>query len=187
MSILNRVSESLYQYASGKLLFFSAALFAFYIGVIMPGAADVPRIAGSGDGLLGLFAYSASDFYTQIAMMSNAERQLFVSYRLVNDMGWIAAMAAFFGIGLSYLLKLLLSAQHALRPLNLVGLLPSLLDLSENLLQIVLVQMFPEEYLVLAQICSALTAFKWVVLNICLLLILLLPIAALLRRFATNK
>ena len=150
----------------------------------MPGAVDVPRIAGGGDGPLGLFVYSASEFYSQIAMMTTADRQLFVSYRLVNDMGWIATMAVFFGIGLSYLLKLLLSAQHALRPLNLLGLLPSLLDLSENLLQIVLVQQYPDEYLALAQLCSVLTALKWVALNICLLLIIILPIAALARRIA---
>ena len=142
----------------------------------------MPRISGAGDGLLSLFAYTARDFYTQIAMMTAAERQLFVSYRLFNDMGWIAVMAAFFGIGLSYLLKLYLPEQHALRPLNLLGLLPSVLDLSENLLQIVLVQQYPDEYLLLARVCAVLTALKWVVLNICLLLILILPIVALVRR-----
>ena len=134
----------------------------------MPGAVDVPRIAGGGDGPLGLFVYSASEFYSQIAMMTTADRQLFVSYRLVNDMGWIATMAVFFGIGLSYLLKLLLSAQHALRPLNLVGLLPSLLDLSENLLQIVLVQQYPDEYLALDQIEPAKRIIRDLVTRFCM-------------------
>jgi len=182
MSILKNLSRRLYQIASGRLFFISAALFVFYIAVIMPGAADVPRIVGSGDGVRGLFAYTADDFYTQVAMMTAAERQLFISYRLYNDMGWILAMAAFFGIGLSYLLKLLLPEQQALRLFNLLGLLPSLLDLGENLLQSFLVQAYPADYLALAWGRAALTALKWLVLNICLLLILLLSLAALMQR-----
>ena len=181
MSMLNRASQRLYQLASPRIFLFSAVLFGIYIGIIMPGAVDVPRITGSGEGLLGFIAYSAGEFYTQIGAMSADEQQLFIRYRLYNDMGWIFTMAAFFTVSLSSLLKLSLPDQHKLRQLNLLGLLPPLLDLSENLLQIVLVQHYPEEYLFPTQICSVLTTLKWLALNICLLLIIIFAVTALVR------
>ena len=93
---MQKFSFLLYRFSSGKLFFLLLIIFVAYVTVIMPAASDVPRIVGGGEGVLGLLSYSVEEFYSQVRVMTQAEKDLFIDYRLVNDMGWILVMACFF-------------------------------------------------------------------------------------------
>lgn len=143
----------------------AAALYAFYLGSVMPAQSIESRsYAGDWGGPDRHFFYTPDEFYGQIATWGAAGRSQYVDFRLGPDIGFALTYAGFLVTITSVAARRAWPADARRRLLNLLPLVPMTCDLLENALGIALVTAFPARHDGLAWLTATVTAMKWVTL-----------------------
>ena len=173
MAFLDYLSDRLDRVSRWWTLLAAVALYAFFLSTVMPQqSADSRSYAGEWGGPDRHFFYTPDELYEHIPGWPDSGRADYIQFRLGWDIGWAITYTAFLFIATSLALRHAFPGGHPQRRLNLLALVPGLLDLAENFTGIVLVGNADTRLDSLAWLSAVLTATKWATLVLAHLVLL---------------
>ncbi|MDG5760637.1 hypothetical protein QA600_14970 [Natronococcus sp. A-GB1] len=161
----NRLVETSYSFASGRMVGLATATFVVFLTVILPEEAS-RNAAYFGDAPTpdGSFIYSASDLYDMANAYGEDGRRYYIRSRFTFDVVWPLAYGWFLWAGIAYF------GQAAERPqvryTVLLPILAVLLDFMENTSASIVMALYPDRAPVLAHLVPVFTFAKWVVIGL---------------------
>ncbi len=160
--MLAKISQRLYQYATGRnvLIFFLLdALFMF--GVMPMVGARLTALTG-GVGPLDLnLTYSGAQAIETLAAMGAEGRALYRNIEIMADFIYPVAYTVFFALLISWLFQKGLAAESRLRAWNVLPLGGFVFDVLENSSIILMINQFPAVSPALASVAGVFTLVKW--------------------------
>jgi hypothetical protein len=174
--------------SSGWTILLAVALYAVYLGAVMPAQSIESRgYAGDWGGPDRHFFYTPSELYEHVATWGAAGRHQYIRFRLGLDIGFALTYAAFLVTVTSVAIRRAWPGDPGRRQLSLVALVPMGCDLLENALGIGLVGAFPARLDPVAWLAAGVTALKWTSLALAHAVMLYALAAAGLARWQASR
>lgn len=170
------------------LAILGVVLFLVFTSTVLPWQAEVSSAyTDSFAAPDGSFWYSAADLYAAAEAWGESGRSAYVFARVTFDVVWPLVYGFFLTTSLAWLFARATVAGSRWRRLALLPTLVVLLDYAENLCTATVMARFPDRTPVLAQLASAFTAGKWVLLAGCFGLLFVGALAAVLARIRSAR
>ena len=163
--MLSVVSRFLDRLSSIYTIILAIAVYGFFLSTIMPAeSVSSQSYAGDWGSPDGHFFYTPDELYAQISTWGDEGRQKYIAFRLGLDIVWALAYTGFLVTITSTALRRAFADGSAMRKLNLIALIPLVLDYTENALGIWLVGSFPARLDAIAWLTTGVTMSKWTTL-----------------------
>lgn len=160
--MIERFSESITRLASAKRILTMLVFMVILVAFMMPATSNAIKAMSGGVDLLDTcMVCSAEDIYARIQAYGEEGRQFHVRATATIDIALPLTYTLFEALLIAFLLKSAGYEHRILRRLSLVPFIAGGLDLLENAGIILLLTVYPQRYLVLAEATSALTLLKW--------------------------
>ncbi|MCL4275866.1 MAG: hypothetical protein KJZ77_18490 [Anaerolineales bacterium] len=164
--MLERTSDLLYSISKGWLALAALAVFAVFIGVILPGQAAQAETYSAETGSPDTsFFYTPADLYRMAEAYGAEGRSAYIRARLTFDVVWPLAYLFFLGTAVSWALTRALPAGDRWRLLNLFPLAGVVFDYLENLSAALVMGRYPDPTPFVDVMTPVFTALKWFFVN----------------------
>ena len=163
---MERISNWLIRYTSGKKVIFLGTIFLIYIFFLLPHLADIMSHVSQNQGSpdTHLF-YTSSELYTLISQFSEEGRREYIQTRFSYDLFWPIVYVSFLSLAISFSHKYLLSCNVILKSyrvyFNLLPFVAGFFDFFENVTISLNMYFYPEHLWGIASISGYCTLFKW--------------------------
>ncbi len=164
--MLKRISDFFYSISRGWAALIALAVFAVFIGVVLPDQARKAETysadAGSPD---TSFFYSPADLYRMADAYGAEGRSAYIRARLTFDVVWPLAYLFFLATSVSWALTRALPAGDRWRLLNLFPLAGVVFDYLENISAALVMGRYPDPTPFVDILTPVFTAAKWIFVN----------------------
>lgn len=158
----HRLSDILIRLTTGRRILISLAIFATYsVAVMRPAYRRIARLSGGVGAIDFLITYPPEQVYDMIAAYGQQGRKFYAAVALTLDVIFPLALAAVFGLTLTFLLRRGFSREGVLRRALLVPPAAMAADLLENLGIATLLLTYPRKLPAVALLASAFSTVKW--------------------------
>ena len=184
--MLERLSQTLRQFAKGWLVLVLFAFTLSFEGFIFPALDKLITSAGAGP-LDLLFFYTPQQAYERIAAYGEAGRAAYRVTELTADVLYPTVYSLFLGLLLSWLFQRGFDAQAGIQRWNVTPLGAWLFDLLENLGIVTMLTIYPATPAWLAWLTAVFTMTKWCFAGASLLLALVGAAAAIAKSIRAKR
>ncbi len=156
-----------------NVLWLLALYMALVVAALPLAQARLEAVSG-GAGPLDLeLAYTPAQAYARLAALGAPGRQLYAEIALTLDVIYPLVYGLFFALTISYCFQRVLPAGHAAYRLALLPLAAAVADLFENAAIVGLLASYPTQLTWLALIAGVVTAIKWLLAGLSLLVVMI--------------
>lgn len=171
--MLNKLSETLRQYASGWLVLVFLAEEMLFNAVILPNEQAKMEASSGGTGPIDLqLFYTPEKVYSMVAAYGDAGRASYRTFELTGDIVYPIVYTLFFSLLITWLLQRGFAANSGIQKYNVVPFGGWLFDLFENLGIVTMLSVFPSTPAALAWMTAIATLIKWLFAAATIVLIL---------------
>ena len=186
--MLARLSDSMSRISSGRALLLSFLLFLIFPLFALPWLGrQVDHYSQPEDGYELLFVYTPDELYSSFEGYGEQGRMVYALGTATIDMVFPLASALFQGILITLLTRRVFCSRPGWQRLNLVPSGAALLDILENLGLLALLFSYRTRLTGLASIVAVVTVFKWMMVGLSFLTIVVLVLGMVYRVLSRKR
>jgi hypothetical protein len=164
--MLKRVSGFFYSVSRGWAALIALAVFAIFIGVVLPDQArKAERYSADAGSPDTSFFYTPADLYRMAEAYGAEGRAAYVRARFTFDVIWPLVYLFFLAASISWILNRILPQESRWRLLNLFPLAGVIFDYLENVSAALVMGRYPSQTPVAGILAPFFTAAKWIFVN----------------------
>jgi len=164
--MLKRLSNFIYSKSSGWAVLVALAVFAVFIGVILPDqASQAGRYSGEAGSPDTSFFYTPADLYRMAESYGAEGRDAYIRARFTFDVVWPLAYLFFLATSIGWILNRILPEESRWRLLNLLPLAGTVFDYLENVSAALVMGRYPNQTPAVDMLAPLFTAAKWILIN----------------------
>ena len=186
--MLGRLSDLLSRFSSGRTLLLSFLLFMIFPVFALPWLGrQVDLYSEPGEAYELLFVSTPDELYSSFEGYGEQGRVIYALGTATIDMAFPLASALFQGILITMLVRRVFPSRPRWRMLNLLPSGAALLDVTENLVLLVMLLVYPSRLTALAVVTAVVTVLKWTMVGLSFLTILILAAGVIYRLLWRRK
>ncbi len=157
------ISNWIRKRTTGRLALVALAIFALFIGFVLPGQAGKADARPEGsDSPDSSFLYTPGDLYAMAEAYGEAGREDYVEERLTFDLVWPLVYAFFLTTAIAWTYDRAFVPESPWQLANLAPVAGALLDYLENISTSLVMARYPARTPGIAQLAPAFTTLKWI-------------------------
>jgi hypothetical protein len=163
MLMLQRLSDRLQGFSTGKATFIALVIFALFNTFVLPGQAAAAQEISAGAGTPDLsFYYSADDLYAMAESYGEQGRSAYIRARFTFDVIWPLIFTFLLVTSISWLSKRIFSKDSRWQMANIVPIFGASFDYLENISNAIVMALYPESSAFFANFAGFATSLKWI-------------------------
>lgn len=186
--MLSRLQARLQGWATGRNVGILLGLFLLFEAVILPVAGARIQSYSGGPGPLDLtMGLSPADTYARLTAYTGDGRAFYLLIELTADILFPITYGLFFSLALALIFQRAFPAGSGMQRLMLVPLVGMLVDLVENAGIVLMLLVYPQELGAVAVLVRLLTATKWLITGVSVVLVMVGIVALVLQRRSASR
>lgn len=183
---MRQISRLIQKNSPGWLALLALLVFIAFIALVLPAeSARAVAASGGAESPDTSFFYSPADLYRLAGEFGPTGRAAYIRARFSFDIIWPLVYTAFLLMATGWAARQAFPTASRWQLLNLAPLPPLLFDYLENVSAALVMARYPETTFLFDWIAPAATVLKWVSLSLAFLLLLVLVMMAIIKKFSS--